>query len=97
MAGMAFDLRMTGDDPTDQLIRAARGEAGALAALYRAHGDTIYRFAWALTGSESLAADVLQATTSVALHRTIPRRRGSPWRARISPRDMRPSGSNRTC
>ena len=62
MAGMAFDPRMTGDDPTDQLTRAARGEAGALAALYRAHGDTIYRFAWALTGSEGVAADVLQDT-----------------------------------
>jgi len=62
MARMAFDPCMTGDDPTDQLTRAARGEAGALAALYRAHGDTIYRFAWALTGSESLAADVLQDT-----------------------------------
>ena len=62
MADMAFDPRMTGADSSDQLARAARGEAGALAALYRTHGDTIYRFAWALTGSEALAADVLQDT-----------------------------------
>lgn len=62
MGGMAFDPRMSGDDPTEQLQRAARGEAGALAALYRAHGDTIYRFVWALSGSEAIAADVLQDT-----------------------------------
>lgn len=46
----------------DLLQQAAAGEAAAMAALYRRHGAAVYRYAWLLTGSEAVAADVVQDT-----------------------------------
>lgn len=53
------------------LARAAAGDASALAALYRRHGDAVYRLAWLLTGSEAAAADVVQATFLAVLEKPV--------------------------
>lgn len=61
-----------GRDADAQLLtRAAAGDSGALAALYRRHGDAVFRLAWLLTGSESTAADVLQATFLALLEKPV--------------------------
>ena len=44
------------------LRRARDGDEVAFTALYRRHSGAVYRFAWLLTGSESLANDVAQET-----------------------------------
>lgn len=46
----------------DDLRRAREGDERAFTALYRRHSGAVYRFAWLLTGSESLANDVTQDT-----------------------------------
>jgi RNA polymerase sigma-70 factor, ECF subfamily len=61
-----------GRDADAQLLaRAAGGDSGAMAQLYRRHGDAVYRLAWLLTGSESAAADVLQATFLALLEKPV--------------------------
>jgi RNA polymerase sigma-70 factor, ECF subfamily len=73
-AGLAFDTALPerefdtrggfaapGSDESD-LDRARRGDEAAFASLFRRHGPKVYRFAWLLTGSESLADDVTQET-----------------------------------
>lgn len=53
------------------LERASGGDSGAMAQLYRRHGDAVYRLAWLLTGSEATAADVLQATFLALLEKPV--------------------------
>ncbi len=50
--------------PSDEIeLRLARaGDEKAFTALYRRHSAAVFRFAWLLTGSEALAADVTQET-----------------------------------
>jgi len=43
-----------------ELRRARDGDERAFTTLYRRHSGPVYRFAWLLTGSESLANDVTQ-------------------------------------
>ncbi len=57
------------DDDAALLSRCADGDAEALARVYRRHGDAVYRYAWLVTGSESLAADVVQETFVALLDR----------------------------
>jgi RNA polymerase sigma-70 factor (ECF subfamily) len=57
------------DDDAALLSRCADGDAEALARIYRRHGDAVYRYAWLVTGSESLAADVVQETFVALLDR----------------------------
>lgn len=45
-----------------ELTLARGGDERAFTALYRRHSGAVYRFAWLLTGSESLASDVTQET-----------------------------------
>ena len=41
------------------MAAARHGEAGALAALYQAHGRAVYRLAYRLTGTREDAEDVV--------------------------------------
>ena len=53
--------RGRGEPPDGELVRRARrGEREAFALLYRRHQAVVYRFACAMTGSRSLAEDVVQ-------------------------------------
>lgn len=45
---------------TETLSDIARGSETAFVELYRSHGDDVYRFAYALTSSASIAQDVTQ-------------------------------------
>jgi len=51
------------------MVRSGDGDPAAAAELYRRHANAVYRFAWASTGSESEAADVLQETFMTVLER----------------------------
>lgn len=53
----------------DALTRCAAGDMQALAQLYRRHGAAVYRYAWLLTGSDAVAADVVQETFVALLDR----------------------------
>jgi RNA polymerase sigma-70 factor (ECF subfamily) len=66
---MAFDPRMSDESDAALLTRSADGDPAAAAELYRRHSRAIYRFAWASTGSEAEAADVLQETFMTVLER----------------------------
>jgi len=57
---LAFDPSMPVDADAAALRRARDGDERAFTALYRRHSGAVYRFAWLLTGSESLANDVTQ-------------------------------------
>jgi RNA polymerase sigma-70 factor (ECF subfamily) len=59
---LAFDPSMPVDADVTELHRARDGDERAFTALYRRHCGAVYRFAWLLTGSESLANDVTQET-----------------------------------
>jgi RNA polymerase sigma-70 factor (ECF subfamily) len=50
------------DADAADLGRARDGDERAFAALYRRHSHAVFRFAWLLTGSESVANDVVQET-----------------------------------
>jgi RNA polymerase sigma-70 factor (ECF subfamily) len=54
----------------DLVRRSADGEAPALARLYQRHGASVYRYAWLVTGSESLAADVVHETFLALFNRS---------------------------
>lgn len=60
-----------GEADATLLARASGGDSRALAMLYRRHGDAVYRLAWLLTGSDTAAADVLQATFLTLLEKPI--------------------------
>lgn len=66
---MAFDPRMSDESDAALLTRSANGDPAAAAELYRRHSAAVYRFAWASTGSEADAADVLQETFMTVLER----------------------------
>jgi RNA polymerase sigma-70 factor (ECF subfamily) len=51
-----------GASDAELLARAAAGESPAASDLYRRHSRAVYRFAWALCGNDSFAADVVQDT-----------------------------------
>ena len=53
---------MPADADLTELRLARDGDEQAFTALYRRHSGAVYRFAWLLTGSESLANDVTQET-----------------------------------
>jgi RNA polymerase sigma-70 factor (ECF subfamily) len=53
---------MAVDADLDEMRRARAGDERAFTALYRRHSGAVFRFAWLLTGSESLANDVTQET-----------------------------------
>lgn len=59
---LAFDPSMPVDADHAELRRARNGDEQAFTSLYRRHSPAVYRFAWLLTGSESLANDVTQDT-----------------------------------
>jgi RNA polymerase sigma-70 factor (ECF subfamily) len=59
---LAFDPPMPVDADGAELRRARAGDEQAFTALYRRHSAAVFRFAWLLTGSESLANDVTQDT-----------------------------------
>jgi|OpeIllAssembly_1097287.scaffolds.fasta_scaffold144041_2 RNA polymerase sigma-70 factor (ECF subfamily) len=59
---LAFDPSMPVDADHGELRRAREGDERAFTSLYRRHSAAVYRFAWLLTGSESLANDVTQET-----------------------------------
>lgn len=59
---LAFDPSMPVDADHSELRRARDGDERAFTSLYRRHSGAVYRFAWLLTGSESLANDVTQDT-----------------------------------
>src|SRR5512140_1177320 len=59
---LAFDPSMPVDTDLAELRRARGGDERAFTALYRRHSGAVFRFAWLLTGSESLAGDVTQET-----------------------------------
>lgn len=59
---LAFDPSQPVDAEHDELRRARNGDERAFTSLYRRHSGAVYRFAWLLTGSESLANDVTQDT-----------------------------------
>lgn len=57
---LAFDPSRPVDADAGEVRRARAGDDRAFTALYRRHSGAVYRFAWLLTGSESLANDVTQ-------------------------------------
>lgn len=57
---LAFDPSLPADTDTGELRRARAGDERAFTSLYRRHSGAVFRFAWLLTGSESLANDVTQ-------------------------------------
>lgn len=59
---LAFDPSLVADTDTGELRCARAGDAQAFTSLYRRHSGAVFRFAWLLTGSESLANDVTQET-----------------------------------
>lgn len=59
---LAFDPSLPVDADHSELRRARDGDERAFTSLYRRHSGAVYRFAWLLTGSESLANDVTQET-----------------------------------
>src|SRR5512134_67950 len=59
---LAFDPSLAVDADLDEMRRARAGDERAFTALYRRHSGAVFRFAWLLTGSESLANDVTQET-----------------------------------
>jgi RNA polymerase sigma-70 factor (ECF subfamily) len=59
---LAFDPSLPADTDTAELGRARGGDERAFTSLYRRHSGAVFRFAWLLTGSESLANDVTQET-----------------------------------
>ncbi len=66
---MAFDPPMLAGDDAALLAQAAAGNAAAAAQIYRRYANTVYRFAWALTGSQADAGDVLQQTFIAVIER----------------------------
>ncbi len=66
---MAFDPPMLAGDDASLLAQAAAGSAAAAAEIYRRYANTVYRFVWALTGSEADASDVLQETFIAVIER----------------------------
>jgi RNA polymerase sigma-70 factor (ECF subfamily) len=59
---LAFDPSMPVNVDHAELRRARDGDERAFSALYRRHSAAVYRYAWLVTGSESLANDVTQET-----------------------------------
>ena len=69
------------DPGREQILAAAAGDADAFAEIYRKYQHVVYRFACAMTGSESAAEDITQETF-VALFLEL--RRYDPDRASIT-------------
>jgi RNA polymerase sigma-70 factor (ECF subfamily) len=71
MAGVSTDA---GPEPADSelIARAREGEREAFALLYRRHQAVVYRFARAMTGSDSTAEDIVQEVF-LALMRNLER------------------------
>jgi RNA polymerase sigma-70 factor (ECF subfamily) len=59
---LAFDPSSPIDADARDLALARAGDERAFEALYRRHSTAVYRYAWLLTGSDSLANDVTQDT-----------------------------------
>jgi RNA polymerase sigma-70 factor, ECF subfamily len=57
------------DDPTDRALleRAAAGDAEAFGAIYSRHQKVVYRFAYAMTRSPDVAADIVQEVFTTLL------------------------------
>jgi RNA polymerase sigma-70 factor (ECF subfamily) len=71
----------TGEPTDDELLRkAGEGDAEAFGRLYQRRQSGIYRFAWRMTGSRSLAEDVTQETFMALLRQpeAYDPSRGSP-------------------
>jgi RNA polymerase sigma-70 factor (ECF subfamily) len=76
LAAMRDAPKLTGDAADDELVaRHLEGDPDAFAALYRAHGQAVYRRLTRILGPISDRDDVLQEVF-LAVHRALPRFRG---------------------